>query len=186
MNSNVPSNNPEACAQQYRPAVTKQLHPGPEGLDNTRCLKKIWHEKLVSPSFHHKVTFNLEISKTTKPSPFPPPQGWRWIPDEWYLTCYPGWPAGYSPTTCGRVEASMSSMMVPFSMHFLSSNRLCKDSVATWGLLQRSPPFSTFSSNLIHLKAPKTQVSEVHLKWWMQGLHADVANATHNADNLIN
>lgn len=56
-----------------------------------------------------------------------------------------------SPTTCGSVEASRSSMMVPFSMHFFSSIKLCKDSVATWGLLQRSPPFSTFSSNLIHL-----------------------------------
>lgn len=55
------------------------------------------------------------------------------------------------PTTCGRVDASRSSMMVPFSMQALSSIRLCKDSVATWGLLQRSPPFSTFSSNLIHL-----------------------------------
>ena len=55
------------------------------------------------------------------------------------------------PTTCGSVEASRSSRMVPFSMHVLSSIKLCKDSVATWGLLQRSPPFSTFSSNLIHL-----------------------------------
>lgn len=78
-------------------------------------------------------------------------------------------PAGNSPTTWGRVEASMSSMMVPFSMHFLSSNRLCKDSVATWGLLQRSPPFSTFSSNLIHLKASKTRVSMVpaHLLFYV-------------------
>lgn len=55
------------------------------------------------------------------------------------------------PTTCGSVEASRSSMMVPFSMQVLSSIKLCKESVATWGLLQRSPPFSTFSSNLIHL-----------------------------------
>lgn len=58
----------------------------------------------------------------------------------------------HSPTTCGSVVASRSSMMVPFSMHILSSIKLCNDSVATWGLLQRSPPFSTFSSNLIHLE----------------------------------
>ena len=55
------------------------------------------------------------------------------------------------PTTWDSVDASMSSMTVPFSMHVRSSIRLWRDSVATWGLLQRSPPFSTFSSNLIHL-----------------------------------
>lgn len=66
----------------------------------------------------------------------------------------------YSPTTWGRVEASRSSMMVPFSIQVLSSNRLCKESVATWGLLQRSPPFSTFSSNLIHLKKMQEHESQ--------------------------
>lgn len=57
----------------------------------------------------------------------------------------------YLPTSCGREDASRSSMMDPFSIHVLSSNKLCRDSVATWGLLHRSPPCSTFSSNLIHL-----------------------------------
>lgn len=64
------------------------------------------------------------------------------------------WASGSGlPTSCGSVEASRSNMMVPFSMQVLSSIKLCKDSVATWGLLQRSPPSSTVSSNLIHLDA---------------------------------
>lgn len=58
----------------------------------------------------------------------------------------------YLPTTCGREEASISSIMDPFSMHVLNSNKLCRDNVATWGLLHRSPPCSTFSSNFIHLR----------------------------------
>ena len=65
-----------------------------------------------------------------------------------------------SPTTCGSVPASRSSMMVPFSMHVFSSIKLCKDSVATWGLLQRSPPFSTFSSNLIHLDKKNKEINK--------------------------
>lgn len=58
----------------------------------------------------------------------------------------------YLPTTWGREEASISSIIEPFSMHVLNSNKLCRDNVATWGLLHRSPPCSTFSSNFIHLQ----------------------------------
>lgn len=61
----------------------------------------------------------------------------------------------YLPTTCGREEASISSMIEPFSIHVRNSNKLCRDKVATWGLLHRSPPCSTFSSNLIHLREGK-------------------------------
>lgn len=58
----------------------------------------------------------------------------------------------YLPTTWGREEASISSIIEPFSIHVLNSNKLCRDNVATWGLLHRSPPCSTFSSNFIHLQ----------------------------------
>lgn len=58
----------------------------------------------------------------------------------------------YLPTTWGREEASISSIIEPFSIHVLNSNKLCRDNVATWGLLHLSPPCSTFSSNFIHLQ----------------------------------
>jgi hypothetical protein len=48
--------------------------------------------------------------------------------------------------------ASISSITVPFKRPHLSSNRECRDSVATWGFDHLSPPSSTSSSNLIHLK----------------------------------
>lgn len=58
---------------------------------------------------------------------------------------------------CSKPLASMSSITVPFSSRLLSSKSECSDRVATWGLLQRLPPSSTSSSNLIHLR--KTQKS---------------------------
>lgn len=63
------------------------------------------------------------------------------------------------PTICWSEFASKSSMMVPFSMQFFSWKSEWRDRVATWGLLHRSPPFSTFSSNFIHLrKTHKTHI----------------------------
>lgn len=53
---------------------------------------------------------------------------------------------------CGKEPPSKSSNTVPVCRQVRSSKRLCKDSVDTWGLLQRSPPSSTFSSNFIHLE----------------------------------
>lgn len=49
--------------------------------------------------------------------------------------------------TVSRLLASMSSMTVPVNSRFRSSNKEWSDNVATCGLLQRSPPSSTSSSN---------------------------------------
>lgn len=57
-----------------------------------------------------------------------------------------------SPMICGKEPLSRSSSTVPVCRQVRSSKRLCRDSVDTWGLLQRSPPSSTFSSNFIHLE----------------------------------
>lgn len=57
-----------------------------------------------------------------------------------------------SPMICGKEPLSKSSSTVPVCRQVRSSKRLCRDSVDTWGLLQRSPPSSTFSSNFIHLE----------------------------------
>lgn len=56
-----------------------------------------------------------------------------------------------SPAISSIVLALMSSSTVPLKMQLRSSNRLCNDSVATYGLLHRSPPSSTSSSNFSHL-----------------------------------
>ena len=55
------------------------------------------------------------------------------------------------PMIWGREYPSRSSRMLPVCRQVRSSNRLCRDSVDTWGLLHLSPPFSTFSSNFTHL-----------------------------------
>ena len=47
--------------------------------------------------------------------------------------------------------ASKSNSTVPFIMQLRSSKRLCRERVATCGLLHLSPPSSTSSSNLTHL-----------------------------------
>lgn len=74
----------------------------------------------------------------------------------------PGWqghsiPA--SPMICGKEPLSKSNSTVPVCRHVRSSKRLCRDSVDTWGLLQRSPPSSTFSSNFIHLQELRKELS---------------------------
>lgn len=47
--------------------------------------------------------------------------------------------------------ASKSNSTVPFIIQLRSSKRLCRERVATCGLLHLSPPSSTSSSNLTHL-----------------------------------
>lgn len=64
-----------------------------------------------------------------------------------------------SPMICGKEPLSKSSSTVPVCKQVRSSNRLCSDSVDTWGLLQRSPPSSTFSSNFIHLEGVRMGLS---------------------------
>ena len=55
-----------------------------------------------------------------------------------------------------KLDASISSKMVPLVNKFLNSNNECKDNVATWGFDQRFPPSSTSSSNFTHLKCRKS------------------------------
>ena len=50
--------------------------------------------------------------------------------------------------------AFTSNSTVPTIIPRLSSNRSCRDKVATKGFDHLSPPSSTSSSNLIHLKIP--------------------------------
>lgn len=64
------------------------------------------------------------------------------------------------PAISSSEFALMSSITVPFMMQLRSSKRLCRDRVATQGLLHRSPPSSTSSSNLSHLQ----QKEDTHKK----------------------
>lgn len=48
-----------------------------------------------------------------------------------------------------KLLASMSSITEPFNSSVLSSNRECRDNVATWGFDHLLPPSSTSSSNFI-------------------------------------
>lgn len=73
---------------------------------------------------------------------------------------------GYWPTICGSEYPSRSSSTVPVCRHVRSSNRLCRDSVETWGLLHLSPPSSTFSSNFTHLQI--YTVTHTHTQSWSQ------------------
>lgn len=74
----------------------------------------------------------------------PPPTRQRTITQNKETSC--------SPTICGSEQPSRSSSTVPVCRHVRSSNRLCRESVETWGLLHLSPPSSTFSSNFTHLQ----------------------------------
>lgn len=65
------------------------------------------------------------------------------------------------PAISSTPLALMSSSTVLLMMQLRSSNRLCSDSVATYGLLHRSPPSSTSSSNFSHLR----QESECQSGW---------------------
>lgn len=62
--------------------------------------------------------------------------------------------------TSSKECASVSSITVPLRMKLRSSNKACRDSVATCGLDHRFPPSSTSSSNFIHLK------KKIHLYYW--------------------
>ena len=57
-----------------------------------------------------------------------------------------------SPEICPKSLATISRSTTPFKTHDLNSNKLWRLNVDTWGLLHLSPPSSTHSSNLIHLK----------------------------------
>lgn len=54
-------------------------------------------------------------------------------------------------------SACMSSNTLPLMMQLRSSNRLWSERVATYGLLHLSPPSSTSSSNLSHLRGGDRQ-----------------------------
>lgn len=86
---------------------------------------------------------------------------WEWAGGGRGKSClgFGGFHSPHSPMICGKEPLSKSRSTVPVCRQVRSSKRLCRDRVATWGLLQRSPPSSTFSSNFIHLEGVRMGLS---------------------------
>lgn len=62
-----------------------------------------------------------------------------------------------SPAISSMLSACMSSNTLPLMMQLRNSKRLWSERVATYGLLHLSPPSSTSSSNLSHLRGGDRQ-----------------------------
>lgn len=57
-----------------------------------------------------------------------------------------------APATSSVQFTGLSRRTLPLMIQLLNSKRLCSERVATYGLLHRSPPSSTSSSNFSHLQ----------------------------------